>query len=162
MSKKRTQLTFTSIPSSPSTPTKAKEVVAVDPWEKFNQTRTCYREGQDAFALDSLSPGNVGKDLRSELLERVRPEASLHARNILTFENGTVVSKHQAPWGDNSCLYEKVFIINKKVFTLNGDVLAVHIRARDDESREYVLNKAFFQGWLDAYSIEACHDFFIF
>ena len=122
-----------------------------DTWKDYEKTHHCFVTGEDAMALD------FRHDLAENegLLSRLTPKTiRSYAKSILTYENGTEVSKHQGPWGDGASLHDQSFIITKKVFTRDGNVIAVHLMCKEDR-REYVINNSFFDCWIDAYTLDA-------
>lgn len=80
---------------------------------------------------------------------------NLFSRDIRSYENGTLVSKHCAPWGNVNILHNNVFRILSRVFSTTGDVSYVIIREVGEGEREFFIEPAFFAGWLslhdDAY-----------
>jgi len=122
----------------------------------FQQQHLCFEEGEDAFALSKPVAGELGEELRSALPDEVREK---WARDLRSYRNGTTVTKHIGPWGNDGILYKREFIISKKVFLMNGNLTAIHLTSKED-GREFVLIAAFFNGWIDSYALNAYNQYF--
>jgi hypothetical protein len=104
-----------------------------------------YKPG-DKFILD---PNVRAKGDRMVLIMDDRNERrNLFSRDLRSHENGTLVSKHCAPWGDMNILHNNVFKILSRVFSSGGEVSFIHLR-EVGEKREFFIEPAFFAGWLD-------------
>ena len=118
--------------------------------EKFFHTGKVpfhFEESRDGYCLNS---GRTYTSITEELRRETNAEKALFCRNIQSFRSGQVVSKHIAPWGENAMLCGPDFIIEKKIFGANGQVVLVLIKSvSNDGSDLIVLMPAFFDGWMD-------------
>ncbi len=105
----------------------------------------------DVFVLDpDYKP--VPNDLitMKMLLAEKNYKRNLFSRHIITYSNGSIVSKHCAPWGDLDILHNEVFTIEKKFFNMNAELDSVLIKQYPvADNREYLIGPKFFLGWLD-------------
>ena len=104
-----------------------------------------YKPG-DKFILDPNV--RVRGDRMVLIMDDRNEQRNLFSRDLRSHENGTLVSKHCAPWGNTNVLHNNVFKILSRVFSSSGEVSFIHLR-EVGEKREFFIEPAFFAGWLD-------------
>lgn len=122
-------------------------------WDTFAQRHNCFEPGQDVFCLNGGNDACVRSSLPDNAINQ-------YARDLRTYKNGTVVTKHLAPWGNASTLYDDSFVLVKKVFLYDGSVMEIHVKSQQN-GQEYVLNDTFFPGWIDLYTLNAHYNYFV-
>lgn len=107
-----------------------------------------YRSG-DTLMLDPSV--NTPRDMMMMLMSEKNAHRLIFSRDIRAYEKGTIVSKHCAPWGDFNILHNAVFEILRSVYDGTGQARFVLVRCIDgfERDREFLLEPAFFLGWLD-------------
>lgn len=98
----------------------------------------------------SLDPVTTNLDQFRIATNSVRDEEIvLLSRELQYFMNGTIVTKHCAPWGEEAVLCGRSFVIKTKIFDSNGTVSSIVITNQETPSVTYSLQPAFFVGWAD-------------
>lgn len=112
---------------------------------------------KDAFLLDREWRG---VDFLEEAEQRYFDAENAFARNIYTYDDGAVVTRHCEPWGDLNVLFTTEFTIEKRVYSANhSQPRFVHIREVIEPHREFCLEAPFFSGWLDEEGKKLAHNF---
>lgn len=94
-----------------------------------------------------MDPDN--DDEPEDLLIKIHEQRNIFACNIRAYDYGIPISKHCGPWGDNAILNCMSFIIIKKTYNGDGNLILVNIKEIMSPYREFVLKPAFFNGWLN-------------
>lgn len=98
----------------------------------------------------SLDPVTTNLDQFRIATNSVRDEEIvLLSRELQYFMNGTIVTKHCAPWGEEAVLCGRSFVIKTKIFDSNGTVSSIVITNQETPSVTYSLQPTFFVGWAD-------------
>lgn len=116
---------------------------------------------QDVLLLDANSTDCIS------FIERYAAEdkkINLFARHIHSFKNGSIVSKHQTPFGDNARLCNELFVIMKKIYRADGTLASVILRESRHanqaiHAREFMIKSAFFHGWVDCEALKVYEAF---
>lgn len=112
---------------------------------------------KDVFVLEESSNDRFTMKI---LLSEKNKKRSLFSRHILTYTNGSIVSKHCAPYGNLDLLSNDMFIIKRKFFNSNSELVNVLIEhAYSSSVREYLIGPDFFLGWLDTSALEISDKF---
>lgn len=114
---------------------------------------------EDAFLLD---PNYVDSSLPYNSVKRYISTHDIFARNIRSYENGSIISRHRESWGNLNVLFLTEFTIVKKIYRSKGSELAfVLIKEVESPHREYMIEPPFFEGWLDADGKKKALDFML-
>lgn len=103
----------------------------------------CYDKKTDAIILE-VAAENTEYDPTQHIDSEV---VSLFARDICSYKDGSRVKKHCHPWGKNNVLYDYHFIVERKVFDVNSNVIYIDIR--NDRVGTLMIDSRFFKGWTD-------------
>jgi hypothetical protein len=71
-----------------------------------------------------------------------------YSKSIVEYSIGSRLTKHCAPWGDNTLLCNNYFVLAKFVYRSNGRISSVILEA-EETGDQYLLGPAFFPGWCD-------------
>ena len=116
-----------------------------------------YNSSKDALLLEP-EEDNILDHLLFD--EEENEKIRLFARSIITYNEGTIIRKHCAPWGDNSFLTGKEFLILMKIFRHGGDIVLVIVQDVNDNDRKFAVEPPFFDGWTDDVVLK-CYDDFV-
>lgn len=99
------------------------------------------------YALDSNTTRH--DRLRIDVNAERDAELVLFSRNLTLLVNGEIISKHCAPWGENSVLCGASFRITRKIFRSDNTVSSIIVSPIDATQLSFSLDPAFFDGWAD-------------
>lgn len=100
---------------------------------------------KDAFCLD---PDNDRYDEHVSCYADIDAKRNVFAWGIDTYDHGVAISKHCGPWGELGVLNNQSFTIEKKIYNTKHNIVFVIIREVSSPHREFLLEPAFFDGWL--------------
>jgi len=104
-----------------------------------------YREYESILELDPTCDDDT---MDAQIMKQRNSGRSKYAKSIVEYEVGTRLSKHCAPWGENTILCNAEFRLSKLVYRSNGRVSSAIVSERESGS-QYLLGPAFFLGWCD-------------
>lgn len=102
---------------------------------------------KDAFLLD---PSNKKCELHVTIFAKRDSQRNIFARHIRAYNYGIALNKHSAPYGELGVLNNQSFTIEKKIYNTQSDLAFVIVKEVSSPYREFMLEPAFFNGWLDA------------
>lgn len=89
---------------------------------------------------------------------KVQKKMLLFCHDICAYKNSTVVSKHCGPWGQRGALFERSFIVVKKMFNYEGKLTSILLRD-EFNGDEFLIDSQFFHGWADGEAIRKYNDY---
>jgi hypothetical protein len=122
----------------------------------FFDTRPSY-QFREHESIRELDPTCDDEGIDVQIYQERNIARCKYAKSIVEYEVGTRVSKHCAPWGENTLLCNESFILSKLVYRSNGRISSVVISARES-GYQYLLGPAFFLGWCDREALDKYFD----
>jgi hypothetical protein len=127
----------------------------VDNWfQEQSHVPIAFNMKEDGFTLNADRNDRSLDVIRHRIRDDRRNQRS---RQLWSFTNDCVVTKHCEPWGETAVLCNKFFIIIKKFFAANSKVSHIIIRDTSAPHHEYLLDNAFFSGWSNVVDYDEIH-----
>jgi len=102
---------------------------------------------KDAFLLD---PNNKKCEPHVAIFAKRDAQRNIFARHIRAYNYGVALKKHSAPYGELGVLNNQSFTIEKKIYNTQSDLAFVIVKEVSSPYREFMIEPAFFNGWLNA------------
>ncbi len=111
-----------------------------------------YNTKRDGWSLGA-------KDNRRARPRRVtQEEDSPFGRDLRSYEDGAMISKHCGPYGHSNVLAGEIFSLRRKFFSPDGKIASIEIKCMVAPFRKLLLDPTYFAGWYDTAALEAYRD----